>query len=176
MLRFKRKYHIGYHIVTWSALVVSIFLWRSWNHGPREPQLTNTGIVLLLLPYIALFYVHAYWLMPAFLFRQKRGAYILLVLGALLVMVSLSGLIFYFNRLPPPGTTYLQSVGKRVGTGIFILLASASVGAVREAFRLEKNRKEKETEHLRTELSFLRAQVNPHFMLNVLNSMVLLAR
>src|SRR6202012_1062178 len=57
-----------------------------------------------------------------------------------------------------------------------ILMASSSLGISREFAKLEKSRKEKENEHLRTELSFLRTQVNPHFMLNVLNSMVLLAR
>ena len=35
---------------------------------------------------------------------------------------------------------------------------------------------EKETENLKTELSFLRSQVSPHFMFNVLNNMVALAR
>jgi two-component system LytT family sensor kinase len=55
-------------------------------------------------------------------------------------------------------------------------MAGASLGISRENTKLEKRQKEKETEHLRTELSFLRTQVNPHFMLNVLNSMALLAR
>ncbi|HVS97898.1 MAG TPA: histidine kinase [Puia sp.] len=53
---------------------------------------------------------------------------------------------------------------------------ATSLGISRENARLERLRQEKETEHLRTELSFLRTQVNPHFMLTVLNSMVLLAR
>ncbi len=35
---------------------------------------------------------------------------------------------------------------------------------------------EKETEHLKTELAFLRSQISPHFMFNVLNGMVALAR
>jgi LytS/YehU family sensor histidine kinase len=77
---------------------------------------------------------------------------------------------------PPVGAHYHHFVLRRIFPGLFFLMASASLGAFRENFRLEKIRKEKETEHLRTELSFLRAQVNPHFMLNVLNSMALLAR
>ena len=40
----------------------------------------------------------------------------------------------------------------------------------------DRNNKERETEHLKTELSFLRSQVSPHFMFNVLNNMVALAR
>jgi sensor histidine kinase YesM len=133
-------------------------------------------VLLIALPYVLLFYFHAYWLMPVYLFQRKRTAYILLVLAALCAVVLISGYILYSAGLPPAGVTYFQSVTKRIFPGFFILMTSASVGAFRENFRLEKLRKEKETEYLRTELSFLRGQVNPHFMLNVLNSMALLAR
>ena len=176
MFRLKQKYSIVYHIVIWGVLFLCIFLLRTWNHGRNEAHLTDVMVVIIALPYIALFYLHAYWLIPVYLFRQKRTAYVLLTLSALLIVVFLAGLVFYLGGLPPAGVTYFQSVSKRIAPGFFILLASASVGAFREAIRLEKSSKEKETEHLRTELSFLRAQVNPHFMLNVLNSMVLLAR
>ena len=40
----------------------------------------------------------------------------------------------------------------------------------------ERKLKEKETENLRTELIFLRSQISPHFIFNVLNNMVALAR
>ena len=36
--------------------------------------------------------------------------------------------------------------------------------------------KERENENLKTELSFLRSQVSPHFLFNVLNNMVAMAR
>jgi LytS/YehU family sensor histidine kinase len=42
--------------------------------------------------------------------------------------------------------------------------------------QFEKDRKESETENLKSELSLLRSQVSPHFMFNVLNNMVALAR
>jgi sensor histidine kinase YesM len=176
MPRLNKKYTVFYHIGIWSVLLFCIMLWRSYNHGPRMAQVSNTAVVLIGIPYIVLFYLHAFWLLPVYFFRNKRTSYILLTLTALLLVVLISGLIFYLVGLPPPGVTYLQSAGKRITPGIFILMASASVGAFRENFRLERLRKEKETEFLRTELSFLRAQVNPHFMLNVLNSMALLAR
>ncbi|HXB08209.1 MAG TPA: histidine kinase [Puia sp.] len=176
MFRLNRKYAVFYHIGIWSVLFLCIMLWRSYNHGPRMAQVGNGTVVLIGLPYIVLYYLHAFWLMPVYLFRQRRTTYILLVLSGLTAVVLISGFLFYAVGLPPAGVTYFQSVTKRIFPGLFILMASASVGAFRENFRLEKLRKEKETEHLRTELAFLRGQVNPHFMLNVLNSMALLAR
>ena len=46
----------------------------------------------------------------------------------------------------------------------------------RDRMKADKLIKEKENENLKTELSLLRSQVNPHFMFNVLNNMVALAR
>jgi len=47
---------------------------------------------------------------------------------------------------------------------------------IRDRLKTDRLAKEKENENLKTELSFLRSQVSPHFMFNVLNNMVALAR
>jgi sensor histidine kinase YesM len=148
--------------------------------GPRPPEtghvpLTSLQVIWSIIPFIGIFYAHAYWLMPVYLFRRRRLTYFLLLIGMMLAAALISGIGYYLN-IHPAGHTYPQAVGRRLMASVFFLLASASLGAFRENFRLEREKKEKETEHLRTELSFLRGQVNPHFMLNVLNSMVLMAR
>jgi two-component system LytT family sensor kinase len=176
MFKLNRKYTALFHLGIWSVLFLCIVLWRNWNHGLRVRPLTNFQVLVFCTPYIALYYFHAYWLMPRYFFRGRRLAYTLLTLAALLTVVGLTGLVLYMNEAVPAGLTYAQSAVRRIFPGLFFLMASASVAAFRENFRLEKSRKVKETEHLRTELSFLRTQVNPHFMLNVLNSMVFLAR
>ncbi|WP_379048170.1 sensor histidine kinase [Pedobacter alpinus] len=58
----------------------------------------------------------------------------------------------------------------------FILGISCSYRIIVDYFKTEKYASEKETENLKTELSFLRSQVSPHFMFNVLNNLVSLAR
>lgn len=130
-----------------------------------------------VVPCIALFYAHAYWLMPCYLFRRRKATYWMLLIAFGVFVSFVSGLAYYFNANNyAGGHTYLQAVLRRTAPVLFFALASACVGAFAQNSRLQKERKEKETEHLRTELSFLRGQVNPHFMLNVLNSMVLMAR
>jgi LytS/YehU family sensor histidine kinase len=143
----------------------------------RQAQAPWSGMQVTwsVIPCIGLFYVHAYWLMPSFLFRRKKLAYGIALAISVLAAALLSGLAFFLSS-HPAGHNFYHTVGRRIIIMIFFILASASVGAFRENARLEKARKAKETEHLRTELSFLRGQVNPHFMLNVLNSMVLMAR
>jgi LytS/YehU family sensor histidine kinase len=57
-----------------------------------------------------------------------------------------------------------------------MLAASTAYQMIRDRMKTERIAKDKENEHLKTELAFLRSQVSPHFMFNVLNNMVALAR
>ena len=139
-----------------------------------RPQITGWFIILSSIPFITLFYVNAYLLIPKYFHGKKRTRYFLLAISAWLLTGLIAQLIGYLASPPPPGLHILTM--RRSVPGLLILLASFGLGISRENARLEKTQTEKENEHLRTELSFLRTQVNPHFMLNVLNSMVLLAR
>jgi len=164
-----------FHCFIWGALVCSVLLM-----GPRPPAVrqvpwNSLQIIWSIVPCIGAFYVHAYWLMPVYLFRKKQVTYVIAIVLVVIATALISGLAFYFHERQP-GHYYYHAVLRRIIPVSFFILASASLGAFAENARLEKARKEKQTEHLRTELSFLRGQVNPHFMLNVLNSMVLMAR
>lgn len=176
MFKLNRAFTVLFHASVWAALLLSVWVWRPMLNAPPvwRPQLTGWYIVLSGVPFIILYYLNAYCLVPVYFARKKRLPYFLLVTLAWLVTVLLAQLVGYIESPPPPGLPLFTL--RRSFPGLVILMASASVGISRENARLEKMTKEKENEHLRTELSFLRTQVNPHFMLNVLNSMVLLAR
>lgn len=59
---------------------------------------------------------------------------------------------------------------------LFILACSTAYQMIKDRIKADKVASEKENENLKTELSFLRSQVSPHFMFNVLNNMVALSR
>lgn len=61
-------------------------------------------------------------------------------------------------------------------TFLFVALMAFSYGMIMENMRADRLMKEKETQSLKTELQFLRWQVNPHFLFNAINNMVALAR
>ena len=176
MPRSRRLYSVLLHVCIWSALVLCVLLLI-----PRQPPMLHEGpptslqLCWSILPFIGVFYLHSYWLIPVYLFRKRRVPYIVWAVIAIFATAALSALSIYMGTAPTDKSYYLAAL-RRVFPVTSFMLASASLAAFRQNFRLEKDRKEKETEHLRTELSFLRTQVNPHFMLNVLNSMVLLAR
>lgn len=58
----------------------------------------------------------------------------------------------------------------------FFFASSMMYQLIRDREKTDRINKEKETENLKTELSLLRSQASPHFMFNVLNNMVALAR
>jgi LytS/YehU family sensor histidine kinase len=63
---------------------------------------------------------------------------------------------------------------------IFQLLFYAAIGTsyrlISDRMKEDEEIKEQENERLKSELSFLRSQISPHFMFNVLNSVVSLSR
>jgi len=177
MFKLNRAFSILFHACVWSVLLLCVWVWRPMHEVKIvwQPQLTGWFIALASLPFIALFYTNAYWLIPKYFLGKKRILYFVLAILGLLITAQIAQLISHLASPPPPPGLHILTM-RRSFPGLLILLASFGLGISRENARLEKNRKEKENEHLRTELSFLRTQVNPHFMLNVLNSMALLAR
>jgi LytS/YehU family sensor histidine kinase len=86
------------------------------------------------------------------------------------------------NRLAQPslddGSFEIQPAGTYPLTFIYLFMVAASTAyrMTGDRMKADKLAKEKENENLKTELSLLRSQVSPHFMFNVLNNMVALAR
>ena len=176
MFKLNRASTVLFHACVWSVLLLCVWVWRPMQQPEVvwHPQITGWYILLASFPFITVYYLNAYWLVPVYFTRKNKLLYFLLAALAWLTTVVIAQFIGNIMSPPPPG--FHMMTLRRSFPGLVILMASAAVGISRENARLERSTTEKENEHLRTELSFLRTQVNPHFMLNVLNSMALLAR
>lgn len=176
------------HILLWGLVFLLPFL------GERPHNLTPVPLiepVLSRLLWIVLFYFNAYFLVPRFFNRKKIAIYVLSLLALLVLFVFLEELSFHpvglkeFHAFIPAGEN-----GNPVFVGhvqrapvfftafpfLFIIAISTAFRIVSDRLKEEKVQKERETVHLRSELTFLRSQINPHFIFNVLNSLVSLAR
>ncbi len=175
------------HIGVWAMLfIIPAFLRRAEHGFPRKiefpetvPSFATTNLtfpwILLLtnLSICAFFYLNAYYLLPNLLFRKKTILYFSAILGvtSAFVLINLTLRPFLQERsFPGPHS-------------IIILFPLLVIFAVSTAFRFlvdkikeDKLTKEKENENLKTELLFLRSQISPHFIFNILNNLVSLAR
>ncbi|MEI8301607.1 MAG: histidine kinase, partial [Chlamydiota bacterium] len=135
----------------------------------------NWFFILSDLLWIALFYLNSFLLIPKLFYQKKYWLFAGLQITVLLIIMLLHNLFFYLLLGKP---TFDLSIFffYNLFPYLFILASSTSFQLIRDRINTDKLTKEKENETLKTELSLLRSQVSPHFMFNVLNNMVALAR
>jgi len=178
------------HILAWVLFMTLPLLFM--NEGGPLTDFDGALLVAYLrfsALYMALFYLHTELLIPRLFLRKKYVPYCL----ALIMLVSLIYVIKPFDRLvshnqhkkelrkpfPPPHG--FDKPGRHDTppmhfdiTGIFIFLMIIGLGSAIQTMKQwqisEKRALLAEAEKTRAELSFLRAQINPHFLYNTLNN------
>ncbi len=178
----KKWITIVFHALAWTLLFSLPYLLTS-SYNNKEPKHNNTesgswGFMFSLLmnvTWVIFFYVNAYLIMPKYFHKKSYWRYaviqflifIWILIQSTILLKSFIG-IDNFN----PGRHLMFNLFVYLS----ILSASIAYQLIRDKQKADKIVKEKENENLKTELSFLRSQVSPHFMFNVLNNMVSLAR
>lgn len=162
------------HLVFWAMLILPPFLFR--YNGPNYNfseyflyrLLINNGILAIL------FYLNAYYFFP--IIFKKKGVIIYLISLIFCIVLAFFLAKYVDQDLFPVKRKWNRSPISNILSYIFILVVSTSYRIIIDYIKDQKLLKEKETENLKTELSFLKSQVSPHFMFNVLNNLVSLAR
>ena len=173
---------IALHLAAWVLLFSLPFLLHpSYEANAAHKEQHNNDFnsfvkyILTDLLWISFFYLNAYMLIPKFIYKKKYWEYSLLQIAIIVILVVSDWILF---QLLITGRTFQlrPAILFAIFPYLFILAASTAFQMIRDKMKAEQFIKEKENENLKTELSFLRSQVSPHFMFNVLNNMVALAR
>ena len=145
------------------------------HYAPQADLAQHTFFASLLfnIGLIVFFYIHHYILFDRFIIRRRFASYIAIVVSSFIFIYTLSYLykrsllLWDFPRHNP--LTLREWV--RDGTWfLLVLLISLGLKLLTQWRQAEQRTREIETEQLRTELSFLHAQINPHFLFNSLNT------
>ncbi len=129
-----------------------------------------------------LFYLNAFALIPVFLLEHKQPA----IFFCLLFFAFLLGdLLITFTRpqhIPMPNFPQHQLPGPPAGIDFFFLPLIAIVAGsfayryLTDYFRNTAKQKDIANATMASEIAFLRSQISPHFIFNVINSVVALSR
>lgn len=178
------------HLLFWACLLALPILLgpSSQSQNPEEVQRHfqwNLFFFVFGLANIPIFYINTEILIPKVLKRYNILAYLAFLVIGYFIMVGLNDLIFdlLFKDLTPPSRprgggggmkrfTYLRIIFQY----LFIIAIGISYRFLSDNLKEQEEKKEEENERLKSELSFLRSQISPHFMFNVLNSIVSLSR
>ncbi|HEV2479183.1 MAG TPA: histidine kinase [Puia sp.] len=172
---FKSKYiTVSLHVLIWGMIMLTPYLISNAHNGYKVNNLPLAYFIVGDLIHIGVFYTNAFWLWPRFLNRQRYGMYVLGAIGLIICGFELKMLVqrIFFSEVPKEFTRIRFLLMPSIG----ILIISCLYRIILDRVRFERQQKERQAAQLATELRFLRSQISPHFLFNVLTNLVSLAR
>jgi two-component system, LytTR family, sensor kinase len=167
------------HVALWTLFISYPYIVRQsfggHNAGNGKPLSYEFHNFINIITWVALFYVNAFVLMPRYFNRRQYERYTSVIAGVF-VLLSFINFISFKTFIPNMPFRFAGLLLFYVVPTFFVLLWSIAYRILVDKLRDDKAKVERQTENLQTELSFLRSQVSPHFMFNVMNNMVALAR
>ena len=165
------------HLILWVLFVSLPFILRQPDSPGRHIKLgppPDWTIVVIYLLNFPIFYLNSNVLLPKILKSKGVVVYLGSVVFTIAVLLAIN-LMFKQLVMVPMGYNARITLFTLFPI-ILLYAASTSYRLISNYIEEERLRKELENENLKSELSFLRSQISPHFMFNVLNSIVALAR
>ncbi len=180
-INFSKKWiKITLHILVWVVLITLPYIINANRSRPphhlsnyEENQFLRLNFISYFY-WIAIFYINNKVLMP-FFYRKKYFWYGLSLLGCLLLAISIHSTLFKI-LLPDFDFNLGRTLWFNTPTFLLTIAASTAFTMISDRIREEKRSLQREQENMKTELSFLRSQISPHFIFNVLNNIVALVR
>ncbi|MEI6765899.1 MAG: histidine kinase [Bacteroidota bacterium] len=178
------------HVIAWCG----IFIFPLLNQpGPEGTQPDISFIINHLFftsVMIAFFYLNYSLLIPRFFVKRKFLEYtgftvtiFTLVIIVLSFFTPLLGMLIAPPQMPmpghgfgapPPDEHWFNPIS--IPAAVIIWIVSTGIKMTGEWYKSGRQKEAMEKEKLSAELAYLKAQINPHFIFNVLNNICSLAR
>ena len=183
------------HALVWGLVAVLLVAQQPDYPGPKPAEFWLTQAVVFGL-LVGVFYLNVAWAAPRLLYGGKWWAYVGLNAGLVLAVLAGHQLVEQRLGVPELVATAREAVlnppnpwsgprphplpgpeegGALVNPGVLLLSLlvlgiATSLAAMQKGQRDAESRLELERRQVATELSLLKAQINPHFFFNTLNN------
>jgi len=173
------------HLLVWGGILLVPFLLTPPEIQPsmpppafpRSPSPNYPALVAVATLFISFYYLNYYKLIPVLYLKKRTATYILSIIGLFFIIRLLSFLIFNSFTNHQDRASEMGNPLVMLSPLLFTIVLFVSLGMrlTSEWKRAEEEMIKIEKEKLNVELSYLKAQVNPHFLFNSLNSIYSLA-
>ncbi|WP_084017388.1 sensor histidine kinase [Moheibacter sediminis] len=187
---FKNNIHIYIQFFAWIILAYTLFFQYLLICDCNPTMLFWIKQCILMSSLITLYYVHAQVFIPKWIIEKKYPLYVFLTVTTVVVHILFSRMADRLILRPAKGvfqdidfTTFeavMMQINPFVGKGYYdkiipildlLLIAIGIILTISKKWQNEqKRRQELEQERLSSELTYLKAQINPHFFFNTLNN------
>ncbi len=182
----KRLLTITVHVAGWICffLLPIVFFPRPRDADFQFSEAMIWRFICIDAYLLIFYYSNTLFLIPGLLTRRKWFWYTLTIISLLFVFLIIHRLFDDIIRAEMPESVRLKMPPRRHylypftgSSAVFFLVFTVSTCSrvIQEWLGIENKKKEIEKEKLGTELSFLKSQINPHFLFNTLNNIYSLA-
>lgn len=165
-----------HHLLIWMLVFGLWYMLRYEDYSTRERAFKIT--VLKVADLALLIYITNYLLIPQLLYKKKYLLFglifIVIIIGSSIIKMYLIGKILNNDQLLNFGANLKVRLYDNVIPHFFLVTAGAAIKLVVDQIRLQKKMADMAKEKAEAELSFLKSQINPHFLFNSINSVYFL--
>ena len=172
-----RKIHIGNilsHLLFWilSMVLFTVLIYYTRNFRLQAMDFQTAVSIIVTLFFIAIsVYINLLWLLPEFFAKRRYFSFAMLEILNILLFIGLNYFVsMAFEKKHPNFIN--ESVAEFILVLVFLII-STLIKFTRDSIALHEadlKIKEIEREKMESELHALKAQINPHFFFNTLNS------
>ena len=174
------------HVLIWAVFgLIFFFQPLTWRIAVPYQLWVKNGVIFGLL--VVAFYLNSLILVPRFLLKNRTGVYLLAAAVAVIIIVILNNYVNYWLNLdqlmdvafrkggPPRHHGHGHHwdpfiIASMIGASALVIGIGTSITTIQKWQHDKQLHQDMEQDRVTSELSFLKAQINPHFFFNTLNN------
>ena len=176
-LQWNKKSILVMHALVWVIIFLLPFIFSSEIESSKDADelaFRNLNTVTNLF-WMGLFYLNALVLIPGLFYKQKYLFFVCTLILSFCLIMLLHGALFK-PFVQGHNFNFFRSAAHNIVPFIFTVTISTTYKIIYDKIKADRVAAEIQKENLKTELTFLRSQISPHFLFNIMNNIAAMVR